>query len=107
VDVRIEVGRDKRVRAHLTVEQPATLTDLMRAQKEIERALNEAGLLLNEDGLQFSLESGAEADRRETGGQRQSHTAGEFSDQAAAAPPPRAQPLSISRFSSGRVDLFA
>lgn len=60
VDVRLEMLPNKRVQAMLSVERPETLSELQRATRDLERALNEAGLELAEDGLEFQLQDGSE-----------------------------------------------
>jgi flagellar hook-length control protein FliK len=55
VDVRIEVGADKKVHAVLAAHDSAALTDLMRGQRSLERALSDAGIDLAKDGLKFEL----------------------------------------------------
>jgi flagellar hook-length control protein FliK len=55
VDVRIEVGADKKVHAVLAAHDSAALTDLMRGQRSLERALQDAGLDLADGGLKFEL----------------------------------------------------
>ncbi len=55
VDVRIEVGADKKVHAILAAHDSAALTDLMRGQRALERALSDAGIDLSDAGLQFEL----------------------------------------------------
>ena len=55
VDVRIEVGADKKVHAVLAAHDSAALTDLMRGQRSLERALSDAGIDLAKDGIRFEL----------------------------------------------------
>ena len=55
VDVRIEVGADKKVHAVLAAHDSAALTDLMRGQRALERALTDAGIDLKDGGLKFEL----------------------------------------------------
>jgi flagellar hook-length control protein FliK len=55
VDVRIEIGADKKVHAVLAAHDSAALTDLMRGQRSLERALNDAGIDLADGGLRFEL----------------------------------------------------
>ena len=55
VDVRIEVGADRKVHAVLAAHDSAALTDLMRGQRALERALSDAGIDLAKDGLRFEL----------------------------------------------------
>jgi len=57
VDVRIEVGADKKVHAVLAAHDSAALSDLMRGQRTLERALNDAGFDLAEGGIRFELSS--------------------------------------------------
>ena len=57
VDVRIEVGADKKVHAVLAAHDSAALSDLMRGQRSLERALNDAGFDLAEGGIRFELSS--------------------------------------------------
>lgn len=55
VAVRMQVGHDNRVQAVLSADRPETLQDMRQHIRELERALNEAGLELGEDGLSFEL----------------------------------------------------
>ena len=55
VDVRIEVGADKKVPAVLAAHDSAALTDLMRGQRSLERALADAGIDLADGGIKFEL----------------------------------------------------
>lgn len=57
VDVRIEIGADKKVHAVLAAHDSAALTDLMRGQRALERALTDAGLDLSDKGVSFELSS--------------------------------------------------
>ncbi|WP_412546493.1 flagellar hook-length control protein FliK [Maricaulis sp. MIT060901] len=60
VDVRLELTGDQRVQAILSVERPETLAELQRSARDLERALNEAGLELENDGLEFQLNENAD-----------------------------------------------
>ncbi|WP_421787775.1 flagellar hook-length control protein FliK [Hyphobacterium sp.] len=55
VEVRMQVGPDNRVQAILSADRPETLQDMRQHIRELERALNEAGLELGENGLSFEL----------------------------------------------------
>jgi hypothetical protein len=55
VDVRIEIGADKKVHAVLAAHDSAAMSDLMRGQKALERALSDAGIDLADGGLQFEM----------------------------------------------------
>lgn len=57
VDVRIEVGADKKVHAVLAAHDSAALTDLMRGQRSLERALSDAGVDVADGGIKFELSS--------------------------------------------------
>lgn len=60
VHVRLEIGADRTVQAMLTAEKPEALSELQRHQRELERALAEAGLDLGKDGIGFALFSNDE-----------------------------------------------
>lgn len=55
VDVRIEIGADRKVHAVLAAHDSAALTDLMRGQRALERALTDAGIDLADKGVRFEL----------------------------------------------------
>jgi hypothetical protein len=55
VDVRIEIGADRKVHAVLAAHDSAALTDLMRGQRALERALSDAGIDLKDGGVKFEL----------------------------------------------------
>ena len=57
VDVRIEVGADKKVHAVLAAHDSAALSDLMRGQRSLERALADAGIDVADGGIKFELSS--------------------------------------------------
>jgi len=59
VDIRLEVSQNNRVHATLTVERGDTLAEMQRSTRDLERALNDAGLELDEDGLNFELSEGS------------------------------------------------
>lgn len=55
IDVRLEIGDDNRLRAHLTVERADTFDLVQRDARALERALQAAGMKLEDGALQFSL----------------------------------------------------
>ena len=55
VDVRLEFGREGAVTTHLIVERPETLEMLNKDGRQLERALADAGVTIENDGLSFSL----------------------------------------------------
>lgn len=57
VDVRIEIGADRKVHAVLAAHDSAALSDLVRGQRALERALSGAGIDLADNGLRFELAS--------------------------------------------------
>ncbi len=67
VDVRLDIGEDGGVKAHIVVDRVDTLGLLQRDARTLERAFEQAGLKTSEGALQFSL----------GGGERQGGQAGE------------------------------
>jgi len=55
VDVRIEIGADKKVHATLAVHDAAAYSDLSRHARALEQSLAQAGVELAEDGLRLTL----------------------------------------------------
>jgi flagellar hook-length control protein FliK len=62
IQVKLEIGEDKRVTAAVTVERPSTLELLQRDVKGLERALHNAGLTMEGGDLSFSLGRGSDQD---------------------------------------------
>lgn len=67
VRVRLEMGADNSVRAVLSAERADTLAELQRTSRDLVRALEDAGLDLAENGLEFSLSQGGEDQERGSG----------------------------------------
>lgn len=59
VDVRIEIGADKKVHAVLAAHDSAALSDLMRGQRALERALSDAGIDIADNGVRFEMSNDA------------------------------------------------
>ncbi len=55
IDIRLEIGRDGQTLTHLAVEKPETLDLLRQDSRQLERALNNAGLDSRNGSLSFSL----------------------------------------------------
>lgn len=55
IDVKMKVGTDGQVRAHLIVDQPATLDLMMRDRQHLQQQLDQAGFKTDSSSLQFSL----------------------------------------------------
>ncbi len=70
VDVRIEIGADKKVHAVLAAHDSAALNDLMRGHRALERALADAGIDLADGGVRFELAS--DSNRNTSTGERDS-----------------------------------
>ncbi len=62
IDVRLDMSVDGRAQAHLTVERAETLDLMQRDARVLERALADAGLDLDRDGLNFSLKDQGDPD---------------------------------------------
>ncbi|TPQ48635.1 hypothetical protein C2U72_22750, partial [Prosthecomicrobium hirschii] len=55
VDIRMQIGTDGEVRAHLVVERAETLDMMLRDQRGLERSLEQSGMKLADNGVSFSL----------------------------------------------------
>lgn len=62
IHVKLEIDEEKNVRAAVSVERPATLDLLQRDVKALERALQDAGLKMDQGDLSFSLQQGGDSD---------------------------------------------
>ena len=60
VEVRLSMGDDGKTQASLVVDKPQTLALLQQDAPNLNRALNDAGLSMSNNGLNFSLRSGQE-----------------------------------------------
>jgi flagellar hook-length control protein FliK len=106
VEVKLEVSRDHRVTAVVAADSPQALAELTRHARDIEQALQSAGLELNENGLSFDLSQRREnlADARDeqsrSGGDTQTQT-----QQDTTPIPSRA--LTLDAWRGARVDLVA
>ncbi|HWA23527.1 MAG TPA: flagellar hook-length control protein FliK [Caulobacterales bacterium] len=103
VDVKISVDHDKRVTASVSADNPQTLTDLRGAARDIERALNEAGLDLAQDGLSFDLNQ-RQANDDQFDGSPYAAAQDEASGETALL---GAAPFGMQRWSNSGVDVWA
>ncbi|MDD3445539.1 MAG: flagellar hook-length control protein FliK, partial [Zavarzinia sp.] len=55
IDVRLEIGEDGRVTAHVAADRPETLALLQRDRSELARALSGQGLNADQANLNFTL----------------------------------------------------
>ena len=85
IDVDLKVGKDGTVRAHLAVERSETLDMFLRDQRSLERALDAAGLKLENGSVQLSLkDQGGFAGFQRQDGQDDAQGAGRGGDGPAA-----------------------
>lgn len=61
VEVRLEFGKDKSVKAHMVVEKPETLLMLQRDASALERALQNAGLETDSSSLNYQMADNSHA----------------------------------------------
>jgi hypothetical protein len=106
VDVRLEVSRDHRVTAVVQADNPQALAELSRGARELEQALQSAGLQLSENGLSFDL-----SDRRSAFAAQEKSNGGARGVEHAAATPDEpqavARPIGLEQWRGVRVDLVA
>jgi flagellar hook-length control protein FliK len=103
IDVRLDVGADGRVQAYVLAERPATLEILQRDSRELERALNGAGLDTANGGLSFGLRQNGNGQAGGDGPAGQERRQGPENRPADAPPTPLPQPSRAA--ASGRLDI--
>lgn len=64
IDVRLEIGQEGSLRAHLAADRAETLDLLQRDGRILQKALEGAGLKLGQDSLEFSLRDQGGSDRQ-------------------------------------------
>jgi flagellar hook-length control protein FliK len=105
VEVRLEVSRDHRVTAVVAADNPQALSELARHARDLEQALQSAGLELGENGLSFDLRErereSADADA-DTSGAADGHAGGDDGEQA----PLLARPVGLERWRGVRLDMM-
>lgn len=106
IEVRLEVSRDHRVTAIVAADNPQALADLARHARDLEEALQSAGLQLSDEGLSFDLSQHREsrADAEDSGAAR-ARTATD--DTETQSPALAARPLGLDRWRGVRVDVMA
>jgi flagellar hook-length control protein FliK len=102
VEVKLEVSRDHRVTAIVGADSPQALAELTRHARDIEQALQSAGLELSDEGLSFDLSQHREdfADGREQQGGRGAQTTA-----AEETGPISSRALTLDAWRGARVDL--
>lgn len=108
VDVRLEVGPDGKTSLRMVVERPETLDLLQRDARNLERAMQSAGLQTDEGGLEFSLRDQGQnglADADNGGGydRRDEYLASAIEDAEPASPALERYARSV--FARGGVDI--
>lgn len=64
VDVRLEFTKDGQVNTHLIIERPETLEMLSKDARQLEKALGQAGVNIESDGLTFSLQDQGDTNKQ-------------------------------------------
>lgn len=105
VEVRLEVSRDHKVTAVVSAENPAALAELARNARDLQQALQSAGLELSDNGLSFDLKQQRESRADSEGGSPRSNTGGE--DAAPTPAPTPSRPIGLESWRGVRVDLVA
>jgi hypothetical protein len=103
VDVKISVDHERRVTASVSADNPQTLTDLRGAARDIERALNDAGLDLAQGGLSFEMNQ-RQANDDQVDGSPYAAAKDEASSETAVL---AAAPFGMQRWSRSGVDVWA
>ena len=109
IDVRLDISRDHKVTAVISADNPQALSELSRGSRDLQQALQSAGLDLTDEGLSFDLSNSqggsAQSDRSDTA----PRTAPTEQNPASAAPEtaPATRPLILDRWRGSRVDLVA
>lgn len=105
VQVSLEVSADNKVTAVVAAENPQTLSDLVRSARELERALQDAGLDLDSGGLSFDLaDSGANAKGEDGGSNGRGATA--RTDATRDAAPVQSRPFGLEAWRGARIDVM-
>ncbi|MBI3439593.1 MAG: flagellar hook-length control protein FliK [Proteobacteria bacterium] len=112
VDVRLDVSRDHRVTAVISADSPQALSDLARGARDLQQALQSAGLDLADDGLRFDLSSNGQGNsfaQAQAQQDQPDHRAANISQTETSTAPevPASRPLSIDSWRGSRVDLVA
>lgn len=112
VDVRLDVSRDHRVTAVISADNPQALSDLARGVRDLQQALQSAGLDLADDGLRFDLSSNGQGNsfaqaqaQQEQSNFRAANTA--LAEPSIAPEITASRPLSIDSWRGARVDVMA
>lgn len=107
VKVSLEVGADNKVTAVVAAENPATLSDLVRSSRELERALQEAGLELDAGGLSFDLAERGDNEAAESSPGKSAGRSGSNGGAETSTPAPVSRPFGLEAWRGARIDVMA
>ncbi len=105
IEVRLEIAADNSVSAVVSAETPETLQELTRHARDLEEALNAAGLNVDAGGLSFQMSEREAGEDRSVNRRDGDVSLSAPAPDAAAAPAPR--PFGLERWDGARVDLWA
>jgi flagellar hook-length control protein FliK len=105
VDVRLSIDATGKASAHLSADQPHTLTLLQNDAPALTRALREAGLDVSQNGLNFSLRQQAENNSGNAGDNGRRGTSRAFSLTATADIDTTALTAAYRGIGHGRLDI--
>jgi flagellar hook-length control protein FliK len=108
VEVRLQMGPDRRVSATIAAEQASTLTELARASRELERILESVGFELDSGGLNFTMtQDQPGSDRGDARAQDAIDSAGLPDTHEDPIAIRAARPFGLEAWRVGRVDVIA
>lgn len=105
VEVRLSIDATGKASAHLSADQPQTLSLLQKDAPILTRALREAGLDVSQDGLNFSLRQQAHDQNGNDGNNGRFGSARNFTLAATASIDPAAASFAYRAPADGRVDI--
>ena len=115
IQVQLDVSRDHKVTAVVSADSPQALSDLSRGARDLQQALQSAGLDLADDGLSFNLSNPqngfsqpdqSNSNNNANPGAAQ-HGLGAENQSSADTSTARARPLSIESWRGSRIDMMA
>jgi len=105
VEVRLSIDATGKASAHLSADQPQTLSLLQKDAPLLTRALREAGLDVSQDGLNFSLRQQAHDQSGNDGNHGRFGSSRAFSLAATTTIDPTAAVIAYRGVTDGRVDI--
>jgi flagellar hook-length control protein FliK len=114
IQVRLDVSRDHKVTVIVSADNPQALSELSRGARDLQQALQSAGLELPDDGLRFDLNNQqggfAQPDQgngANTGANGQARTTAAENQPSADASTAPTRRLSIESWRGSRIDVMA